>query len=38
VTAGRADAVLGASIFLYGEYTVRQGKEYMQQQGIEVRL
>jgi cyclase len=38
VTLGRADAVLAASIFHYGEYTVRQAKEYMQQQGIEVRL
>jgi len=38
VAAGRADAVLAASIFHYGEYTVRQAKEYMQQQGIEVRL
>ncbi|MFZ2628633.1 MAG: imidazole glycerol phosphate synthase subunit HisF [Rugosibacter sp.] len=38
VTTGRADAVLAASIFHYGEYTVRQAKEYMQQQGIEVRL
>jgi cyclase len=38
VTTGRADAVLAASIFHYGEYTVRQAKEYMQRQGIEVRL
>lgn len=38
VTAGRADAVLAASIFHYGEYTVRAAKEYMQRQGIEVRL
>ena len=38
VTEGRADAVLAASIFHYGEYTVRQAKEYMQQRGIEVRL
>jgi cyclase len=38
VTAGRADAVLAASIFHYGEYTVREAKEYMQRQGIEVRL
>ena len=34
VTEGRADAVLAASIFHYGEYTVRQAKEYMQQRGI----
>ena len=38
VTQGRADAVLAASIFHYGEYTVRQAKEQMRSQGIEVRL
>ena len=38
VTIGHADAVLAASIFHYGEYTVRQAKEYMAQRGIEVRL
>ncbi|HTY99427.1 MAG TPA: imidazole glycerol phosphate synthase subunit HisF [Rhodocyclaceae bacterium] len=38
VTKGRADAVLAASIFHYGEYTVRQAKEYMKGRGIEVRL
>ena len=31
-------AVLAASIFHYGEYTIRQAKEYMAQHGIEVRL
>ena len=38
VTEGRADAVLAASIFHYGEYTVREAKEFMRAQGIEVRL
>ncbi|CAG4883956.1 imidazole glycerol phosphate synthase, catalytic subunit with HisH [Georgfuchsia toluolica] len=38
VKQGRADAVLAASIFHYGEYTVRQAKEFMRAQGIEVRL
>lgn len=38
VKQGGADAVLAASIFHYGEYTVQQAKQYMQQQGIEVRL
>ncbi len=38
VTQGRADAVLAASIFHYGEYTVRQAKEYLRARGIEVRL
>ncbi|MCB5188400.1 imidazole glycerol phosphate synthase subunit HisF [Methylobacillus caricis] len=38
VKEGGADAVLAASIFHYGEYTVRQAKEYMRDHGIEVRL
>ena len=38
VTEGKADAVLAASIFHYGEYTVKQAKEYMRSRGIEVRL
>ena len=38
VQQGKADAVLAASIFHYGEYTVRQAKEYMKSRGIEVRL
>ena len=38
VTIGHADAVLAASIFHYGEYTVRQAKEHMARRGIEVRL
>ena len=38
VLLGRADAVLAASIFHYGEYTVRQAKERMAERGIEVRL
>ncbi len=38
VIEGRADAVLAASIFHYGEYTVRQAKEYLRGRGIEVRL
>ena len=35
---GEADAVLAASVFHFGELTVRQVKEYMQSQGIPVRL
>ncbi|MGH8729040.1 MAG: imidazole glycerol phosphate synthase subunit HisF [Burkholderiales bacterium] len=35
---GGADAVLAASIFHYGEHTVREVKVYMQEKGIEVRL
>jgi len=38
VTEGRADAVLAASIFHFGEYTVTEAKQYMAKQGIEVRL
>jgi cyclase len=38
VKQGKADAVLAASIFHYGEYTVRQAKQFMRAQGIEVRL
>jgi len=37
VKEGGADAVLAASIFHYGEYTVKQAKDYMAQYGIEVR-
>lgn len=38
VTLGGASAVLAASIFHYGEYTVRQAKEFMAAQGIPVRI
>lgn len=38
VLEGRADAVLAASIFHFGEFTVRQAKLYMAKLGIEVRL
>jgi len=38
VLQGRADAVLAASIFHFGEWTVRQAKEHMRARGIEVRL
>lgn len=37
VTLGGADAVLAASIFHYGEFTVQQAKDYMRQHGLEVR-
>ncbi|MCB1926574.1 MAG: imidazole glycerol phosphate synthase subunit HisF [Rhodocyclaceae bacterium] len=38
VSEGRADAVLAASIFHFGEHTVREAKQLMQARGIEVRL
>ncbi len=38
VQKGGADAVLAASIFHFGEFTVQQAKRFMSQHGIEVRL
>ena len=38
VTEGGADAVLAASIFHFGEYTVGEAKEFMADQGITMRL
>jgi len=38
LTAGEADAVLAASIFHYGTYTIRQCKEYLMARGVPVRL
>lgn len=38
ILEGEADAVLAASVFHFGELTVRQVKEYMAAQGIPVRL
>jgi cyclase len=38
VTEGRADAVLAASIFHFGEFTVEQTKRFMRERDIEVRL
>jgi cyclase len=38
VEAGGADAVLCASIFHYGQYSVKQAKEHMRAAGIPVRL
>jgi cyclase len=38
VTVGKADAVLAASIFHFGEFTIRQVKEYMRSKGVTVRL
>ncbi len=35
---GKADAVLAASIFHFGEYTVRDVKQFLAQKGIPVRL
>ncbi len=38
ITKGKANAVLAASIFHFGEYTIQQAKQYMASCGIEVRL
>lgn len=38
ITEGHADAVLAASIFHFGEYTVGDAKKFMAEQGIEVRI
>lgn len=38
LTEGKADAVLAASVFHYGQFTVRQVKEYLKSRGVEVRL
>ena len=38
VTQGNADAVLAASIFHYGEYSIAEAKTFMAAQGIEIRL
>jgi cyclase len=35
---GHATAVLAASIFHFGEYTVRQAKDYMAKAGLPMRL
>jgi len=37
IKIGRADAVLAASIFHYGEYTVREAKAFLARQGIAMR-
>jgi cyclase len=37
VTLGRADAVLAASIFHFGQHTIPEAKAFMKAQGIEVR-
>ncbi len=37
ITEGRADAVLAASIFHFGEHTVAEAKRYMAERGVTVR-
>ena len=37
IKIGHADAVLAASIFHFGEYTINEAKQYMKKEGINVR-
>jgi len=38
INSGEADAVLCASIFHYGEYTIQEAKEYLRSKGVLIRL
>ena len=38
VKFGKADAVLAASIFHFGEFSIRDAKDYMKKNDVEVRL
>jgi cyclase len=38
ITMGHASAVLAASIFHFGDFTIRQAKEHMARAGIPMRL
>ena len=38
IVKGKADAVLAASIFHFGEHTVPEAKQYMAERGVSVRL
>jgi cyclase len=38
VVTGKADAVLAASIFHYGTYSIREAKDYLSRKGIAVRM
>ena len=38
ITQGKANAVLAASIFHYGKYSIKQAKEYLDSKGIPVRI
>jgi cyclase len=37
LTEGKADAVLAASIFHFGEFTIQETKEFLKKQGIHIR-
>ncbi len=38
LTEGKADAVLAASVFHYGKYSIREVKDYLKSRGVEVRF
>ncbi|MDX1949405.1 MAG: imidazole glycerol phosphate synthase subunit HisF [Rickettsiales bacterium] len=38
VTKGKADAVLAASVFHFGQFTISQVKDYMKKNGVEIRF
>lgn len=38
LTAGKADAVLAASIFHFREYSIKQAKEYLSEKGVIIRI
>jgi imidazole glycerol-phosphate synthase subunit HisF len=38
IKIGKADAVLAASIFHFGQYTIQEAKKYLVNNGIEVRI
>lgn len=38
LTAGKADAVLAASIFHYGEHSIQETKQYLKKKGIVIRI
>ena len=38
IEKGKADAVLAASIFHFGTYTIREAKEYLKKRGISMRI
>lgn len=38
LTLGKADAVLAASIFHYGKYSIRQTKKYLKNKGLPIRI
>ena len=38
IKLGNANAVLAASIFHYGKYSIKEAKQYLESKGIPVRI